>query len=146
MLATLRTNRTLPGVFLNDLFNDNLWSNFLSKENKSFKSSLPAVNVEETDKTYLISVAAPGLNKEDFHVSVENNILTISSESNNTKEDSQNNFLRREFNYQEFSRSFSLPENTNVDSITASHKNGILNVSVDKKEEKVLKTKEIKIK
>ena len=145
MLPTVRRHRALPGNFIDDFFNDNFWSGFLEGDKNHKNSNNPAVKVEETNKEYVISVAAPGLNKEDFHVTVENDTLTIASNSKNTKEEEQNNFLRREFNYEAFSRSFTLPENTKADKITASHKNGVLTISLAKEEVRVEKAKEISI-
>ena len=145
MLPTVRRHRTMPVNFINDFFNDNFWPNFHEGNRDCENNSTPAVNVEETDKAYVINVAAPGLNKKDFHVTLENNTLTISSSNEESNEKKENNFLRREFSYKSFSRSFTLPENTEADKIKASHKNGILSISIAKEEVKIEKAKEISI-
>ena len=143
MLPTTRTNRAVSRSFIDDFFNDNFFSGFTNSriENKN----VPAVNVEETDKGFIIDVAAPGLDKKDFHLSVEKNTLTISSKKEENQEENQEGILRREFNLNIFSRSFTLPEDTEVDKIKASHKNGILSVNIPKVEVKVQKAKEIAI-
>jgi HSP20 family protein len=141
MLPTVRKHRTLPGSFINEFFNDNFWPKFMDWENSFENSNVPAVNVEETDKAFLIDVVAPGLDKKDIQVTVDKNILSISS----SKEDKKEGFLRQEFNFNSFSRSFSLPENTDLTKIKATHKNGILNISIPKVEVEAPKAIEIKI-
>ena len=145
MLPTVRRHRTMPAHFISDFFNDNFWPSLLEGDRNYENNSTPAVNVEETDKAYVISVAAPGLNKEDFHVTLENNTLSIASSNKENKEKKENNFLRREFSYQSFSRSFTLPDNTEAKKIKASHKNGVLSISITKEEIKIEKAKEISI-
>jgi HSP20 family protein len=112
----------LPGVFSGDHY-----------------KSLPAVNIAENDDSYVIEVAAPGLEKKDFSVSLENDCLTISSEKENKSEESNERYTRKEFMYHSFRRSFTLPDTVNSDKIKASHKNGILYVTVPKKDEAVVK-------
>lgn len=125
------TNDFFPGFF------DNSWP-------ANTNNYVPAVNVEETNKEYIIEVAAPGLDKKDFIVNAENNVLTVSSKKENKQEEKRNGYLRREFNYGTFSRSFNLPEGTDVEKIKALHKNGVLSITVPKSVT-VEKTKEIKI-
>lgn len=112
-------------------------------------ATMPSVNIAETNDEYLIEVAAPGMKRENFKVELDNNVLTISSEmeSRNEEGDNKANFTRREFNYQSFQRSFSLPENkVEGEKITARYSDGILYVSVPKKEEaKVKPVKQIMI-
>ena len=146
MLPTIRKHRTLPGSFIDGFFNDSFFPGFLNWD-RTYENSnnLPAVNVEETEKSYLIDVAAPGLDKKDFNVTVDENVLTISSNEEKSKEEKSEDYLRREFNYTSFSRSFTLPENTDASKIKASHKNGVLNINIPKEEVKVKKALEIKI-
>lgn len=122
--------------FLPGFFNDN-W-------NRETRQNIPAVNVEETNKEYKIEVAAPGLDKKDFNIKAENNVLTISSEKEVKNEEKKEGYLRREFSYGTFSRSFNLPEGTEVEKIAATHKNGVLLVTIPKSAV-VEKSKEIKI-
>jgi HSP20 family protein len=89
-------------------------------------------------------MAAPGMKKNDFHINLEKVVLTISSEQKEEKEEKKDNFARREFYYNAFSRSFSLPETVDVENIKADYKNGILNIVLPKKEETKV-TREIKI-
>ena len=99
--------------------------------------SLPAVNVKETESAYELEMAAPGMNKKDFKIALEQNTLIISAEQENKVEEKSEdgNYTRREFSYQEFKREFLLPENSvNEDKISASYKDGILHIQVPKKE------------
>lgn len=132
-------------------FFDRFWNNELMDWNRSnFSStntSLPAVNVKETDDDFIIELAAPGMNKKDFKISFNNNILTISSELKDEKEESEDNYTRKEFSYQSFQRSFTVPENiVNGEKISAKYNEGILNIVLPKREEvKPQPEREIKI-
>ena len=94
---------------------------------------LPAVNVKESENNYEIEVAAPGRSKNDFNISAENGVLTISSEIKEEKEQKEKDYTRKEFSYSSFSRSFVLPENANDDDIKANYADGILKLEVAKK-------------
>jgi len=100
-------------------------------------STMPAVNVKETDNEFQIEVAAPGFTKEDFKLNYENGRLTISSEKKSDREEKDGSKVtRREFSYQSFQRSFTLAENmVDVEKISARYENGILNVQIPKREE-----------
>lgn len=101
-----------------------------------FTVSSPSVNVEEHDTHFLMALAAPGLEKGDFNINVENNYLTISAEKKSESEESkEGKFTRREFNYSSFKRSFQLDENIKQEGITATYENGVLNITLPKKEE-----------
>ncbi len=132
-------------------FFDRFWNNELMDWNRSnFSStntSLPAVNVKETDDDFIIELAAPGMNKKDFKISFNNNVLTISSELKDEKEESEDNYTRKEFSYQSFQRSFTVPENiVNGEKISAKYNEGILNIVLPKREEvKPQPEREIKI-
>ena len=107
---------------------------------------VPEANIVENDKDYGIEIAAPGLDRKDFKVSVDNNILTVSSEKSENKKEDRKNYKRKEFSYSEFMRSFSLPENCLADKIDAKYENGILHLSLPKKEVNITKpAKEIKV-
>lgn len=95
--------------------------------------SVPAVNIVEKDKVFEIELAAPGLNKKDFDITVDKGVLTISAEKETQKEEKEENFTRKEFNYQTFSRSFALPEYVSDENIKANYENGILKLEVVKK-------------
>lgn len=146
-MKTDRNFPSRPGGLLDRFFNDDLmdwnFSNFAGSN-----SNMPAVNVKENDNEFVIEVAAPGMNKEDFRVNIDNDRLTISSEKKEENKDEENeNFTRQEFSYQSFQRSFQLPDNVvDSDKIKANYKEGILNVVLPKKEEaKPKPAKEIKI-
>ncbi|MCX6238955.1 MAG: Hsp20/alpha crystallin family protein [Bacteroidia bacterium] len=121
-------------------FFDNFFSRDLMDWNNSnfssTNSTLPAVNIRETDESFLIEVAAPGLAKENFRVNLNRNRLVISSEQRNEKDQSDKKYSRREFSYQSFERSFFLPEGTvDGDRINAKYIDGILLVTLPKREE-----------
>ena len=104
MLA--RINRNYVPAYWYDFFNDRFFNQLGST---TCNSSHPAVNVSEDDKGYTIEVAAHGIARKDFNLEIENDVLTISTEHKESKEEKKQSFLRREFNYQTFKRSFQLP-------------------------------------
>lgn len=117
--------------FFNDFFKDEFPVSF---RNGALQKS-PAVNIVETDNSYRIEVAAPGLNKTDFVVKVDQDLLTISAKKEASQEDNGEKYTRREFSYFEFTRNFHLPETVNAEGIVANYENGILHVTLAKKEE-----------
>jgi HSP20 family protein len=98
-------------------------------------SLTPAVNIIEGDRDFKVEVAAPGLQKEDFKVHVEKNILEISAEKKDNSEVKDKKYLRREFCYSEFRRTFSLPSYVDTEKIQAVHKDGVLTVEIPKRDE-----------
>lgn len=145
MLPLIRTHRTTPRSTMNTLFNDDFFSNFFDLNKDNSYSNLPAVNIEENDKSFVIDVVAAGIDKKDFKVSVDNDTLTISSEKENNTENEEKGFIRKEFAVESFSRSFTLPENTDASKIKASHKNGILSIDIPKVKVETQKAIEVKI-
>lgn len=129
-----RNNGSTPAVrtLLSDFFNsDSFFRNpFLTLPDSDW---IPAVNVIENEKDFAIELAAPGFNKNDFKVVVENGVLNISAEQKEEKEDKTRNYTRREFSYSSFSRSFSLPENANEENISAKYDDGVLKLVLAKK-------------
>ncbi|MEL6132541.1 MAG: Hsp20/alpha crystallin family protein [Bacteroidota bacterium] len=99
----------------------------------------PAVNVKETEGSFEVALAVPGLRKEDFKLAVEDNRLTISAEQETKNEGNHERFTRKEFNFQSFKRSFLLPDTVNSEGISASYENGILKVELPKVEPEVIK-------
>jgi HSP20 family protein len=139
MGSLVKNNRNLfpaiPSFFDNNLMGD--WLNWPFASNQE-RSSVPAVNVKETDKAFELKVAAPGMDKNDFKVELENNMLVISAqkEDKHEEQDEQGNYTRREFSYQSFQRSFNLPEQmVQGDKISAKYKDGVLSITVPKTEE-----------
>lgn len=107
---------------------------------------IPDANIVENHKDFRIELAAPGLERKDFKVEVEDGVLTISSEKEEEKKEEHKNYWKKEFSYNSFSRSFKLPENSLSDKVEAKYENGILNVIVPKKEITASKpAKEIKV-
>jgi HSP20 family protein len=122
---------------------DNFWNNDWMGNEFDRRDRLPAVNVKETDKCYEIEVAVPGMKKEDFKIDVDNGVLTISAEQKEEQEKKEDNYTRKEFSYSSFSRSFSLPQNVNEDSINAKYENGVLALTLDKAKEEKPKKRQI---
>lgn len=133
MTLIKRSNSLFP-TFWNDFFENDLF-NLPSISETGL--TVPAVNIKETENEFEIELAAPGMKKEDFKINLDHNLLTISSEhkSENESKDEKGNYTRREFNYQSFSRAFTLPETVNADKIDASYKDGVLKIHLPKKEE-----------
>ena len=132
------------GLALNKPFQNFLrpWSDWFNEPAWEHALSMPAVNISESEKSYNLAVAAPGLKKDDFNVHVEGNVLTVSSEKEESKEDKNEDYTRREYNYSSFSRSFTLPEEVKQDEIEAEYKNGELLLTLPKrKAEKKASTK-----
>jgi HSP20 family protein len=129
MLAKI--NRNYPSIF-DEYFGKDFYP--VHYRSNGYKS-VPAVNISEDDNGFTIEVAAPGLEKKNFKIDLDNDLLTIASVMEDKKDEMNGNYTRREFRYNNFSRSFNLPETVDAENISASHKNGILNVSVPKREE-----------
>lgn len=128
---------------LNRFFNDDFWGfNGINQQ-----VNVP-VNLRETDKTYEMSLVAPGLRKEDFRLIVTDNLLTISYEQKEEQNDQnkEQGWLRKEYRMQSFSRSFTLDDTVEVNKVSASYDNGILHLTLPKKESAQRLTKTIEIK
>jgi len=138
---TKKTN-VLPS-FVNDFFKP--WNDWF--DNGFEKTlSVPAVNITENNGQYNVSVAAPGMKKEDFKIDLEGDLLTISAEKEETKEDKDKQYNRREYNYSSFSRSFTLPEEVKRDKIEAKYEDGVLKLVLPKSETAKVAAKSITVK
>lgn len=137
------TPSLLSGVF----DDDNFFNLSFPRLGNGWTGKVPAANVKENDKEFEIDLAAPGMEKKDFHIDIENGTLCISSEKEVKSEDKSDNYTRQEFSYSSFTREFRLPEVVDEDGIKARYKDGILMVTLPKKEEaqKHAMKKEIKI-
>ena len=125
-------------------FFDDFLSNQLAKLEPDVRKVVPAVNIKESEKDVYIYVAAPGLSKKDFEISIENNTLTISAHKEIEKIEEGNNFIKKEFGFENFQRSFTLPEKIfDAENIKAAYKNGVLELNIPKKEKEVKKVKKI---
>mgnify|MGYP000943482947 FL=1 len=144
MLA--RRNENYLPSFFERFFNNDL-SDWNLTNFSGTNTSLPAVNVKETNDEFVIELAAPGMEKKDFKINFKNNVITISSEREDKKEEKKDNYTRREFSYQSFQRAFTVPENAILsDKIEATYNNGILEIKLPKREEvKPQPEREIKI-
>jgi len=132
----------MPSIF-DDFFRDWSLSNY-----SNTNTTLPAVNIKENDDEFTVEVAIPGMDKKDFKINLENNILTISSEKTSENEEKDDKYTRKEYSYQSFERSFNPPKNVvNSEKIIASYKNGELIITIPKREEaKPIPAKLIEIK
>ena len=131
---------TIPNFF-DDFFTRDLFS---WPSSSSTGTSIPKVNIYETDSAFHVEMAAPGMSKEDFNVELDNNMLTISSQKEmENVVDKDRNYQRKEYSFQSFTRSFHLPDSAEAEKINAKYADGILSLQIPKKEEakrKPLKT------
>jgi HSP20 family protein len=148
-MSLIKRNENYPAWsnLFNDFFNRD-WLDWTTRNFSDTNTTLPSVNILEGTDSYEVDMAAPGLEKKDFKIELNHGVLTISSErkvENETKKEKQ--FTRREFSYQSFSRSFTLPGTVESEKISAKYENGVLKVVIPKKDEaktRSLKTIEIK--
>ncbi|QXP59485.1 Hsp20/alpha crystallin family protein [Olleya sp. HaHaR_3_96] len=134
-LANSNLNQNFPTLsnWLDDIFNRDLPSVFASNFNTGI--TLPKVNIKETADAFMVEMAVPGLKKSDFHIAIDNQVLSIATETKAEKEYEEENYTRREFGYSSFKRTFTLPESVNDDTINASYNEGLLTILLPKKEE-----------
>lgn len=118
----------------------------MSSELTNVSSFSPSVNTREGEYAYHVEVDLPGVKKEDIHVDLKDNVLTISGERKNKKEIKEKDYYKKESFYGKFQRSFTLPENTDAENIEANSQDGVLEVVIPKIERSKKETKKIKIK
>ena len=136
-LISTNLNRWKP-TLLDELFDDR-WFNF-----DTFNQTFPAVNTIEKDNQYLLEIAVPGMDKKDFEIEIQNDLISISSISKQEKEVKDNlNYNRQEFNYNSFHRTFSLPKEVDQSKIKANYSNGILTITLPKLKEVISKSKKL---
>lgn len=133
----IKREENLPAVF-NDFFRP--WGSLFDFNGGSLFNNLhpvnvPAVNIAETKDRFDVSLAAPGMKKEDFLIDVEGNVLTISAQKKEEREEKEQRYTRKEFSYSSFTRSFTLPDGVNKDKIDAAYENGLLKLTLPKTEE-----------
>jgi HSP20 family protein len=137
-------NRILsPGIFnlLTDIFSEDFETPGMSYR----RESIPAVNIRQDEKTFIVEMAVPGLDKKDIHVEIEEDVLTISSEKKEESHEEKENFTRREFHFSSFKRSFNIPESADGSKIEAKQENGVLYIRIPKKEAKAISKKTIAV-
>jgi len=136
-LISTNLNRWKP-TLLDELFDDR-WFNF-----DTFNQTFPAVNTIEKENQYLLEIAVPGMDKKDFEIEIQNDLISISSISKQEKEVKDNlNYNRQEFNYNSFHRTFSLPNELDQSKIKAIYSNGILTITLPKLKEVISKSKKL---
>jgi HSP20 family protein len=130
--ALTRVNDIFPDMIedffkpWNERFTGNIWGKMMT---------VPAVNITDNENFFKISLAAPGLTKDDFHINLEGNMLTISCEKEEKKEEKNEKMTRNEYNFSSFERTFTLPEEVNMEKIEAKYIDGVLDLMLPKKEE-----------
>src|SRR5512139_2815554 len=136
VMLPMITRRSYKPLTLSDFFNED----FFPVMNRN-TSSLPSVNIREDEKAFYLELAVPGMDKKDLRIEVKDDVLTISAEQKEERDQDLEGYRRREFSYSSFCRSFYLPEDVNGEKIGASYKDGILNVEIPKLEEEKKKEK-----
>jgi HSP20 family protein len=134
-------NALLPGFsdVFDSFFNDNFFTDRMV-------TRVPAVNISETENSYHVDLAAPGLKREDFKLNQERNVLTILVEQSSDHQDNQKNYSKREYSYSSFVRSFTLPEGADDSKIEAVYTDGVLRIDIAKREEAKQVRRQIEIK
>ncbi|WP_159801962.1 Hsp20/alpha crystallin family protein [Flavobacterium sp. MK4S-17] len=138
----VKRNQTNPNSLFPSVM-DELFKDWMGGSALSNSRVVPPVNIKETDQFFTVELMAPGMKKEDFNIEVDNDLLTISSEIKTEKNEEEGKFTRREFSYSSFKRSFTLPETVNEDEINAAYQDGILKITLPKKEEALPKPKRL---
>ena len=132
----------LVNPFFNDVYsllNDSLF-------NEKFAATVPAANIAENENAFEVALAVPGLKKEDIKINLEKNVLSISAEKKTETTDENKKFSKREYNYNSFSRSFTLPQSADSSKIDAEYVDGVLTLTIAKKEEAKNQSREITLK
>ncbi|NIP39818.1 MAG: Hsp20/alpha crystallin family protein [Candidatus Dadabacteria bacterium] len=141
-LRLFEPGRELSGF---DTFFDNAFGSLLKRDYYDEGRLSPSVDVYEKSDKYVINAEIPGLSKDEIKIDVKDGALTISGEKKYEDKKEDENYIRVERRYGKFERRFNLPENVNVDKVTANYKNGVLEVSLPKKEEAKPKQIDVKV-
>ena len=140
--ANTQKNNALNPLFT-DVFDSILNDTFLGER---LVSRVPAVNIAETDNEFHIELAVPGLKKEDFKINLEKNLLSVSAEKKTESQTTDKKYSKREYSYNSFVRSFNLPDSADHARVDAAYTDGVLTISVAKKEDAKVQTREIAVK
>lgn len=133
--------------FLDEFLGHDAFKHDINYSNSASANSFPAINIKNHNDHFELEMAAPGLQKEDFKIEIQNNVLDVSSETKNENKEDQKNYTRREFNYRSFKRTFTLPEYVSEKNISANYEKGVLRIEIPKKiEEQKESSRLIKIK
>jgi HSP20 family protein len=142
MIPIIRKYRSLPSIIDEFLTNDSYGG-----KTENYKCICkPAVNVMEDETSFRLDVAAPGFERDELKVTVEKNLLTITSTVEENTKNKPKGYLKKEFTTSKFSRSFELPTNVEADKIEATHKNGVLSIAIPKKAKVEIPVMEIEVK
>ena len=138
-VKTLLARRPVLGLTstFNDFFEP--WNEWFQDGMLGKSLTLPNVNISEDKTNYNLELAAPGLHKKDFKIDVNGNMLTISAQKEENKEENEEKYTRKEYNYSSFSRSFTLPDEVQLDKIEATYDGGILKLALPKNEKATMK-------
>lgn len=144
MNLTLRKNGGFPSLASDLLGSSSLFGKeFFDMDSDLFPSRLginfPTANITETPTAFKVELAAPGLERKDFNVQVDNHTLTVSAEKEDERSEDDGEYSKREYSFNSFSRSFTLPENVKEGNIDASYENGVLRISIPKLKETPVK-------
>lgn len=145
MRTLAKTNTNKPAFsFFDDLFTPvNYWLEDFGKDLSGFH---PPVNIRETDDAFQLEVVAPGMEKADFKIKTEGDMLTISAEKKEEKKEEKDKHVHTEYSFRSFTRSFTLNDDIDQENVEARYNDGILYLTLPKKEEKIVKPKEITVK
>ncbi|MBO0322010.1 Hsp20/alpha crystallin family protein [Muricauda sp. CAU 1633] len=131
----------------NNLFFPSLMNDFMGPDwfggTDKWNTSVPAVNIKDNEENFELELAVPGVKKDDFTVEMDNDILTISSEVKSENEENRDNYTRKEFSYSSFKRAFTLPETVDGSKIDAKYEDGILKLTLPKRQEALPKPKRL---
>ncbi len=142
MTLTRKRDHFFPTAW-NELFDNNFFNTPTTSQRGI---TVPAVNIKEDENGYAIEMAAPGMEKSDFKIHLDHNLLTISTEKEQKTDHSKDNYTRKEYSFSSFSRSFTLPDAADKDKIDAAYTAGVLKIMISKREEaKPKPTREIQI-
>lgn len=137
----VKNHRNFADAVVNEFFNRSI-SDVVGSD---LSNSYPAVNIHESKDNFEIALAAPGLTKEDFEIHLEKNQLSISAKKEAVQKEEGVKFTRREFNYTNFKRTFTLPETVDSEKINATYESGVLQLLLPKKAEVKIQTKNIEV-
>lgn len=136
-MNTIKRNSNLIfPAFLDEIFKPD-WNGGI----QNFNTTIPAVNIKESETDFKLELFAPGLKKEDFNIEIDQRTLSISSEKKERTEENNEKYSRKEYSFSSFKRTFNLPETVNFDAIEANYESGILNLRLPKREEALPKPK-----
>ena len=135
-----KRNEFVPSI--EDYFTEFFNTGLIQKERAGF---VPSANIKENENSYTIELNAPGFKKEDFNIQVSDEVLTISGQHTEVKTQKEDSYLRKEYNYGSFSRSFHLADLVNEENIAAKYESGILKLELPKNKEQAKPSKQIKV-